>query len=106
MIDRIYISDIQNELHYRDRRSARRWCRLNSVLLQTDIGSNKQFASKSTFENAKDRTCYNNPDAVNSTMQFITNYRKAKSKKGSDYKPQGEYEKTFLSILQSLSPKV
>lgn len=92
-MERLYIQEIQKELQYRDRRSVRRWCRNNNVRLFSDVGSNKQYVLKDEFEIAKNR---------NSSMNFFSQKKNKNTEKVMEYKPQGEYEKAFLSIFTNL----
>lgn len=93
MAERIYISYIQSELRYKDRRSVRRWCRNNIVRIFSDIGSNKQYVLKDEFEMAKNR---------NSLINIFSQNRNNNTEKKRVYKPQGEYEKAFLSIFTNI----
>lgn len=98
--ERLYIKDIQKELHYRDRRSVRRWCRNNNVRILSDIGSNKQFVLREEFERQKSKNYNNKPSDRKFTKTnhtYINNVQK-----GIGYQPQGEYEKEFLSIFTIL----
>src|SRR5271163_1755251 len=105
MIERIYISEIQKELNYRTRKSVRRWCRNNFVLLRSDIGSNRQFAILDEFENAKDKNCYSIPQSVNSRRRFYSGNKKMKQD-AIDYKPIGDHEKLFFTRLLRINSKV
>jgi hypothetical protein len=93
MNERVYISEIQNELHYKDRRSVRRWCYNNNVRILSDIGSNKQFVLKADYENAKNTNYYKAHEHPNSS-----------EKKSPEYFPRFENEKRMLSILQNITP--
>lgn len=93
MIERLYIQDMQNELHYKDRRSVRRWCRNNIVRIFSDVGSNKQYVLKDEFEAAKNKNSSNNIFFLN---------RNNKAEKTKEYIPQGKYEKAYLSIFTNL----
>lgn len=98
---RIYIHEIQDKLHYKDRRSAIRWCENNSVELFSDTGSKRLFALNSSFENA-----YTPPKTtskvLHSAMSFFSRQEYLKVEKTHSYISQGEHEASFLSILQSL----
>jgi hypothetical protein len=94
MKERIYYKDIKLELEYHDTRSIRRWCKNNHVRILSDIGSNKKFVLRSEFEKAINRSYLLKGNEVQI------------SKKDTDYKPQGEYEKQFLSRLINLIPTI
>ena len=98
MTERIYISHIQGELHYKDRRSVRRWCRNNSVRILSDIGSNKQFALKDEYEKAKNKNYYLKTEVINSSMNFFSINNN--TEKVNEYKPLGDHEINFLNCLQ------
>lgn len=100
MSERIYIPEIQSKLPYKDRRSVIRWCAKNGVRLFKDIGSKPLFALKNDFEYAYAPNRIS-PEILNSTIDFFSNYHQAQRIKAPEYKPQGEIEKQFLSILQS-----
>lgn len=53
IMERIYLEDLEKELHYRDRRSVRRWCRNNNVRILSDSSSNRQFVLRDEFEKEK-----------------------------------------------------
>jgi len=90
MIERLYIKEILNLLPYSDRRSVIKLLRNKGVLILCDAGSNRQFVIKSEFEKAMNKNCF-------------TQYHNTRTEKLNIYKPQGEYEKEFLSILQNIN---
>lgn len=98
--ERLYIEDLQKELHYRDRRSVRRWCRNNNVRILSDIGSNKQFVLKEEFERQKSKSYAVKFSKKNFTRTYHTYINKVR--KGSGYQPKGEYEKEALSRFTNL----
>lgn len=100
-MERIYITEILIKLSFRDRRSGVRWCSKNGVNLFKDKGTNRWFALKNEFEKAfaPNRNSF---DVLNSTMSFFSNYHQTQSAKHLEYRPLGEIEKQFLSILQSV----
>jgi hypothetical protein len=100
MIERLYISEIQQKLKYKDRRSVRRWCKNQNVRVLQDIGSNKQFVLKDEFENAKYRN-YSQPYGILNSARLILNDN---CKMETEYKPQYKIEKHVLSIFQNLTP--
>ena len=100
--ERLYIEDLQKELHYHDRRSVRRWCRNNNVWILSDVGSNKQFVLRFEFEKAKTKNYYLRPGVINSSMEFLLQNRTRKTDKVKGYSVKGEYEKEFFSILANL----
>ena len=95
MLKRVYISEILNELHYKDRRSVRRWCRNNNVRILSDIGTNKQYVLSHEYEKAKSRN-YSPAQEFSNSFNII-------DKKISEYKPRFENEKRMLSILQNIT---
>jgi len=102
MIERLYIQDIQIELHYKDRRSVRRWCRNNNVQILSDIGSNKQYVLRDEYEKAKSKNYCKGVGVINSTINFLSKKYNIMTQKVNIYKPKGENEKLFLSILQNI----
>ncbi len=99
--ERILLTEILIKLSYKDRRSVVRWCSKKGVSLFKDKGTNRWFALKNEFEKAFAPNG-NSFDVLNSTMSFFSNYHQAQSSKHQEYKPQGEIEKQFLSILQTV----
>ena len=102
MNERLYIKEMKQELQYRDRRSIHRWCCNNDVRILCDIGSNRRFVLKAEFENAKSKNYKMNLLNSNSSIQTLVVNRIKKIKEVNEYKPQGEIESNFLSILQNL----
>lgn len=95
MAELLTIKEIQNELQYKDRRSIIRWCQYNNVQIISYVGTYKKFVIKEEFEREKYQSCHKHSKNNNSTMCVPSK----KSKKMMDYRPQGEYEKEFLSIF-------
>ena len=100
MAERVYTTDLQNELRYKDRRSVQRWCKNNGVRLLSDIGCRKQYVLLNEYENAK---CMNY-SISNVTSNFLSQYQNERKEIESKYRPQFENEKRVLSILQNLTP--
>lgn len=98
--ERIYISEIQSELPYKDRRSVRKWCSNNHVLILSDIGSNKQYALRVEYENAKCRNYPIHQESINSSMTYFS--KSSKTEKGNEYIPLGRNEENFLNHLLNL----
>lgn len=100
MTERIYIPEIQSELPYKDRRSVRRWCHNNNVRVLSDTGSNRLYALRSEYENAKCKNYNIYPEVYNSsTIHFSIN---GKVEKVNEYKPVGRIEENFLNRLLNL----
>lgn len=108
MFTRIYISEIQLELHYNDRRSVLKWCRNMGVKLFSDKGCKKQYAIKDEYEVIKNykmseylkqKYGTENPFEAN-TEKIITS--KSTDQNQSIYIPQYENEKRMLSIFTNL----
>ena len=99
MTERIYISDIQNELHYKDRRSVRRWCRNNCVRILSDVGSNKHFVLRDKYEKAKNKNYYSNTEVISSSMNLFSINNN--TEKAYEYRPLGNNEINFLNSLQN-----
>jgi hypothetical protein len=97
MTERIYISEIQSELQYKDRRSVRRWCRNNNVRVLSDVGSNKQYALRSEYENARFKNYPIRPEVFNSSMAYFP--KSSKVEKENEYIPLGRIEENFLNRL-------
>ena len=70
----------------------------------SDVGSNKQFVLKEEFEMAKSKNYYKRPGVINASINFLSQSRNNNTDKAKGYKPQGEYEKQFLSIFTNLIP--
>jgi hypothetical protein len=102
MNKRVYISDLTCELHYKDRRSVRRWCCNNNVRILSDIGSNKQYVLKDEYEKAKCEN-YSKSQEFYSKINFSTQYHNKIEKKKLEYFPRFENEKRMLSILQNIT---
>ena len=99
--ERLYFEDMKTMLNRKDWRTIKRWCLKNGVSLFKDIGSNRWFAIKNDFEKAFTPN-RNKPSILNSTINYFSNYYQTRSLKHQEYKSQGEIEKQFLSILQSV----
>lgn len=82
------IREAAKEIRYKDRRSFKRWCSNNGVGILSDNGSKKMYVIKEEFNEAKSRKATD-----------YLNQKEVEFKKESKYKPQGEHEKKFLSIL-------
>ncbi|HLG35301.1 MAG TPA: hypothetical protein VI757_10505 [Bacteroidia bacterium] len=94
-MERIYIHVAAKEICYKDRRSFKKWCSNNGVGILSDNGSKKLYVIKEEFEEAKSKKA--------------TDYLKQKEmrfKKRDGYKPKGEHEKKFLSILTGTNPEL
>lgn len=100
MTERIYIPEIQSELPYKDRRTVRKWCFNNHVRILSDIGSNKQFALREEYENAKCRNYDIHKETINSTTIYFS--KSSKAQKVNEYRPLGRIEESFLNYLQNL----
>ncbi len=95
MLERIYLQSGLTQLGYKDKRSFKKWCENNGVKIFSDNGSNKIYVIKEEFEEAQSRK--------------VMNYLKQKElefKKHSGYKPMGDHEKKFLSILTGKSSEL
>jgi len=101
MVERIYISELQKMLHYKDRRSVRKWCRNNGIKVYCDFGSNRQYVLKEEFETAKIKIYYLLQNGFKSTEQPIQKQQTNDDKVCED-KPKGVYELNFLNFLQNI----
>ena len=106
MSERFYISDAQIDLHYKDRRSVRRWCHNNNVRILSDTGSNRQYVLKDEYEKAKSRNYYKAQELPNSSMNSFSQHHNTIKKKKLEYIPRFENEKRMLSRLQKLIPTI
>lgn len=111
MNERIYIKELKELLNSKDKRSNRMvksWCENNHVTLYRDIGSNKLYVFSKEFERVYlgQKKQYSNPELINSTMKFFPQLGKIKVEKSKSYIPQGEHEKTYLSMLQNIIHKI
>lgn len=104
MHERIYIPELKSLLPYKKLVTIRKWCLNNGVRILCDIGSNKLFVLRSEFESAIRRNNFQSSQKISSTMRVFSELQIIKDEKAKRYKPQGEYEKEFLSILQNLDP--
>ncbi len=114
MFERIYIKELTTKLNCKDIRSVKRWCDKNGVAMLCDAGSNKKYVIKEEFEEKYMSQSvqyiqrkYGNsklPEFLQSTLNVFSEYQQVRREKTKEYKPQGEYEKEFLSILQNLTP--
>jgi len=102
MIERIHISEIQGMLHYKDRRSVRRWCRNNGIRILCDIGSNRQYVLKEEFEIAKNKIYYTTQSCFKSIAQLLSQNQNINIEKANEYKPIGKNEMNFLNSLQNI----
>lgn len=96
MFERIEISEIQMMLHYKDRRSVRRWCRNNGVRILCDIGSNKQYVLTEELDVVICKiydSQQHKPETKNNIYE---------TGKDNGYIPTGIYEQSFLNLLQNL----
>jgi uncharacterized Fe-S cluster-containing protein len=112
-VQRIYVKDAIAQLDYKDMRSFRKWCIKNDVGILSDNGSRRQYVVAEEFEKAKSRESVkylvqkygkdNLPEVLNSSMKFYTELMMATNEKKKEtnqrYRPTGEHEKNFLSIL-------
>lgn len=101
-MERFYLKDLEKELHYRDRRSVRRWCRNNNVRILCDVGSNKQYVLREEYEKGKYKNYSVSPRGIKTVSRFLRGKIKNKVNTLMDYKPKGEYEKEVLSIFTNL----
>lgn len=112
MLDRIYISEIQTDLEYNDRRSVLRWCRNMGVKIFTDKGCRIQYAIKDEYEMIKNyqiieylKQKYGTDNFSNMFMKIMESLdpkTDSKNKSKSQYIPQYENEKRMLSIFTKL----
>ena len=116
MLEFISIKELTKELGYKDTRSTVKWCENKNVGILSDRGSKWRYIIKAEFEAARMQEAlkylkgkYNRngfTEAFNSQMDFFVEYKQANDKKMKEYKPQGEKEKSFLSILQKITSPV
>jgi len=114
MIERLHFKELAQLLKYKDQRSIVKWCSNNNVKVFKDNGSNKRFVLKVEFEAKymKQSVQYIQqkygksklPEFLQSTMNFFSEYQQAKGHQKPEYKPKGQNEVEFLSILQNLNP--
>ena len=114
MTFRIYIKELTKELGFKDQRAAMKWCERQHIGILSDFGSKKrryviraEFIAKYMNDSVKyisrkygkDKL----PEFLNSEVSFFVEQT---PKKMEEYKPQGEKEKSFLSILQKITSPV
>lgn len=103
MNERFYISEVQTDLKYKDRRSARRWCKNQSVRILSDIGSNKQYVLRNDFEKAKSRHYYPSKNTLNQTTNIFSQNQNTTEKKEPEHNIQFDNYRRMLSILQNIT---
>lgn len=99
------LKEMLNSKDHHSIRTIKRWCRNNNVSLYSDNGSNKLYVFREEFElvyNKNSGTFKNQTETRNSPLCFNSNYNQSQKAKSTEYKPLGEIEKQFLSILQSV----
>ena len=112
MLTRIYISEIQTDLEYNDRRSVIKWCRNMGVKIFTDKGCKRQYAINDEYESIKNYQMIeylkqkygtdNLPNELNRILEVINPKNNLTKKDISQYIPQYENEKRMLSIFTNL----
>ncbi|MBK9638165.1 MAG: hypothetical protein IPO63_10240 [Bacteroidetes bacterium] len=117
--DRIYSSEAQKHLGYRDQRSFVRWCIQNNVGVLCDPGSNKRYVLRNEFEHAKNReairyllTKYGKQEfhsILSSQMKLFSELKSATRHESSPittYKPSAHHESEFLARLRKIKYKI
>ena len=99
--ERIYIAELKKELPYRDFRAIERWCDRNHVRLFSFIGTKIRFVLRDEFERQMEKIYNSKPLDKNSKKFSSRKNLKRKMQTGTNYKPKGEHETTFLSTLQN-----
>jgi hypothetical protein len=94
MFDRIDISELQKMLHYRDRRSVKRWCLNNGLRILCDTGSNRQYVIKKELDEVFIKAY--------DTGQADPAEQNKKGNKESKHKSMGAQELRFLTLLQNI----
>jgi hypothetical protein len=106
-----YLSEVKQELRYKDTRSVIRWCENNKVGIFSDYGSNKKYVLNVEFERAAFKKAIKYlmekygtdklPEVFQVIMNFSTQYNNAMKVKQNvqKYQPQGQHEKNFLTSL-------
>ena len=115
-MERLYVRDAMLVLRYKKRESFNRWCRLNSVQIYSNIGSNKHYVKKNEFDEGLARNPIKHlpelfivktqPEKFNSYMKLTSELRSFKDQKnksealnGNGYIPSFDNEKRVLSTL-------
>lgn len=104
MNERVYISEIQHDLQYKDRRSVRRWCSNNNVNIISDQGSNKQFVLREEYELAKSKNYHRVQDPSKSLPANSAQLQKKTEIKKTEYSPRFKNEIRMVSILTNIMP--
>ncbi len=109
MFTRIYISEIQTDLQYTDRRSVLKWCRNMEVKIFTDKGCKRQYAIKDEYESIKNHQIleylkqkYGTENPFEANTKKISTTSKPTDQNQSQYIPQYQNEKRLLSIFTNL----
>jgi len=97
------LKEMLNSKDHHSIRTIKRWCKNNNVSLYSDNGCNKLYVFREEFELIYNSGAIKNQTAtMNSPLYFNSNYTQSLKGKSPEYKPLGEIEKQFLSILQSV----
>jgi len=112
----LFLKEIAHILYFKDYRSVIKWCSNNGVKVFTDSNFKRKYVLKLQFESArlKNIICHlkatykENWTHVFNAIQTndLAKYIKFEgntlvSKTNSNYKPSGNHEQNFLSILQN-----
>jgi len=89
---RIYLKEIMTALDYRDLRSVKKWCDINHVRILCDAGCKWRYVLMEEFEKALTRCHLHKPERPRKNSRVYS----------TSYSPQGEYEKTLLSIFTNI----
>jgi hypothetical protein len=103
--ERMYIEELKKELPWRDIRSIEKFCRTYHIRLFSFRGTKIRFVLRDEFEKQMEKIYDSHPLDKDSKITPLRKRSKNKIQKGSGYRPQGEYEKAYLSTLQSLINK-
>jgi hypothetical protein len=87
-MQRILLQRAAQELGYVDTRQFKRWCVNNDVGILMDSGSRKLYVIEEEFEEAKSRRA----------IEYLER-KGIKAYKQNKYRPQGEHERKYFSIL-------
>ena len=88
-------------LHYKDRRSVRRWCRNNGIRILCDLGSNRHYILKVELENVKSRLYNKQQNYDNSIIPEFPD-QKTSADTICESEQIGLYERDFLKLLQNI----
>ena len=100
--ERMYIEELKKELPWRDIRSIEKFLSTYHIRLFPFKGTKIRFVLRDEFERQMEKIYNSKLLDKNSKKNSSRKNPKRNMQTVTDYKPQGEYEKEFLSIFTNL----